>query len=389
MQLSEVQAVFTTAGDPDVLVWLQVPDVERLGQVIEQLRRRGRVTGTKTLIVLDTWSRPTGPSKRAASRSPSSAGRVGEGASAIARGGTGHGGARSARDWMQPESRWLERLDDDFDDRAPDHTDDRAQRRRVVQAHPCRAEREPHRRLVPCAGRLPDGLGQRPDLSPLLGQGHRPRTGRPCSFAAGRVLPVLRRRGLLRRRAEHQPGCLLQRFDVAAPGHTPRRPGHHGHRLHRPDLLHDDRRRGQCIRIRRAGLVRQPRGLGAANQISCVSPAFCIAAEGGPSVWNGHTWTQPNNLDSQGQLNAVSCATTTFCVLVDSSGSVLTWNGLGFTAPRRRSPPSPRSPAPTPPGSPACPARPRPSAGPWTPSVCSAGTGRPGAPARWSTTAMR
>jgi DNA-binding Lrp family transcriptional regulator len=52
-----VQAVFTTAGDPDALVWLQVPDVERLGQVIEQLRRRGRVTGTKTLIVLDTWSR--------------------------------------------------------------------------------------------------------------------------------------------------------------------------------------------------------------------------------------------------------------------------------------------------------------------------------------------
>jgi Lrp/AsnC family leucine-responsive transcriptional regulator len=58
IQLPEVQAVFTTAGDPDALVWLQVPDVERLGQVIEQLRRRGRVTGTKTLIVLDTWSPP-------------------------------------------------------------------------------------------------------------------------------------------------------------------------------------------------------------------------------------------------------------------------------------------------------------------------------------------
>ena len=57
IQLPEVQAVFTTAGDPDALVWLQVPDVVRLGQVIEQLRRRGRVTGTKTLIVLDTWSR--------------------------------------------------------------------------------------------------------------------------------------------------------------------------------------------------------------------------------------------------------------------------------------------------------------------------------------------
>ena len=35
----------------------QVPDVERLGHVIEQLRQGGRVTGTKTLIVLDTWSR--------------------------------------------------------------------------------------------------------------------------------------------------------------------------------------------------------------------------------------------------------------------------------------------------------------------------------------------
>jgi Lrp/AsnC family transcriptional regulator, leucine-responsive regulatory protein len=55
--LPEVQAVFTTAGDPDALVWVQVPDVERLGQVIERLRRGGRVTGTKTLIVLDTWSR--------------------------------------------------------------------------------------------------------------------------------------------------------------------------------------------------------------------------------------------------------------------------------------------------------------------------------------------
>lgn len=56
-QLPEVQAVFTTAGDPDALVWLQVPNVERLGHVIEKLRRGGRVTGTKTLIVLDTWSR--------------------------------------------------------------------------------------------------------------------------------------------------------------------------------------------------------------------------------------------------------------------------------------------------------------------------------------------
>jgi Lrp/AsnC family leucine-responsive transcriptional regulator len=70
-QLPEVQAVFTTAGDPDALVWLQVPDVERLGGVIEQLRRRGRVTGTKTLIVLDTWSRHrTLEPDRSAARKP-------------------------------------------------------------------------------------------------------------------------------------------------------------------------------------------------------------------------------------------------------------------------------------------------------------------------------
>ena len=56
--LPEVQALFTTAGDPDALVWLQVPDVGRSGPGDRSaLRKRGRVTGTKTLIVLDTWSR--------------------------------------------------------------------------------------------------------------------------------------------------------------------------------------------------------------------------------------------------------------------------------------------------------------------------------------------
>ncbi len=55
--LPEVQAVFATAGDPDALVWIRVRDLERLGQVIELLRRSGRVTGTKTLMVLGTWTR--------------------------------------------------------------------------------------------------------------------------------------------------------------------------------------------------------------------------------------------------------------------------------------------------------------------------------------------
>jgi DNA-binding Lrp family transcriptional regulator len=57
LDLPEVQAVFATAGDPDALVWIRVSDVERLGKVIELLRHSGRVTGTKTLMVLETWTR--------------------------------------------------------------------------------------------------------------------------------------------------------------------------------------------------------------------------------------------------------------------------------------------------------------------------------------------
>jgi DNA-binding Lrp family transcriptional regulator len=55
--MPEVVAVFTTAGDPDALVWLRVSDMDQLGHAIDRLRRSGRVTGTKTLIVLDTWTR--------------------------------------------------------------------------------------------------------------------------------------------------------------------------------------------------------------------------------------------------------------------------------------------------------------------------------------------
>jgi DNA-binding Lrp family transcriptional regulator len=53
--LPEVQAVFTIAGDPDALVWMRVKDVKDLTRVIDLLRRSGKVTGTKTLMVLDTW----------------------------------------------------------------------------------------------------------------------------------------------------------------------------------------------------------------------------------------------------------------------------------------------------------------------------------------------
>jgi Lrp/AsnC family leucine-responsive transcriptional regulator len=54
--LPEVEAVHTIAGDPDALVHLRVRDVADLTRVIDLLRRSGRVTGTKTLIVLASES---------------------------------------------------------------------------------------------------------------------------------------------------------------------------------------------------------------------------------------------------------------------------------------------------------------------------------------------
>lgn len=52
--LPEVDAVYTIAGDPDALVHLRVRDVADLTRVIDLLRRSGKVTGTKTLMVLET-----------------------------------------------------------------------------------------------------------------------------------------------------------------------------------------------------------------------------------------------------------------------------------------------------------------------------------------------
>ncbi|GAA3532744.1 Lrp/AsnC family transcriptional regulator [Nonomuraea rosea] len=57
----EVQAVFTIAGDPDALIHVRVRDLGHLQQVIDRLRTAGNVTGTKTLLVLGSWSRDGKP----------------------------------------------------------------------------------------------------------------------------------------------------------------------------------------------------------------------------------------------------------------------------------------------------------------------------------------
>lgn len=53
----EVQAVHTIAGELDALVQIRARDLPHLQQVIDQLRRAGAVTGTRTLMVLGSWNR--------------------------------------------------------------------------------------------------------------------------------------------------------------------------------------------------------------------------------------------------------------------------------------------------------------------------------------------
>jgi DNA-binding Lrp family transcriptional regulator len=56
--LGEVVEAFTTAGDPDAIVRVRVSDLDHLKRVVDRIRRTGKVTGTKTLIVLGSTSRP-------------------------------------------------------------------------------------------------------------------------------------------------------------------------------------------------------------------------------------------------------------------------------------------------------------------------------------------
>jgi DNA-binding Lrp family transcriptional regulator len=56
-KIPEVEEVLTTAGDPDAIVRIRVDDIEHLQRVVNRLRTGGGVTGTKTLVVLESWIR--------------------------------------------------------------------------------------------------------------------------------------------------------------------------------------------------------------------------------------------------------------------------------------------------------------------------------------------
>ena len=55
----EIQQFFTIAGDPDAVVRIVVSDADHLQRVVNAMRRTGKIAGTKTLIVLNSWDRST------------------------------------------------------------------------------------------------------------------------------------------------------------------------------------------------------------------------------------------------------------------------------------------------------------------------------------------
>lgn len=67
--IPEVEAFYTIAGDPDALVRLRTDDVDHLQRVVNQMRRSGKVAGTKTLIVMHSWTRTDGSPEQDGRRS--------------------------------------------------------------------------------------------------------------------------------------------------------------------------------------------------------------------------------------------------------------------------------------------------------------------------------
>lgn len=55
--IPEVIEVLTLAGDPDAIIRIRAANIYDLQRVVNLLRTNGRVTGTKTLVVLNSWSR--------------------------------------------------------------------------------------------------------------------------------------------------------------------------------------------------------------------------------------------------------------------------------------------------------------------------------------------
>ncbi len=70
--------------------------------------------------------------------------------------------------------------------------------------------------------------------------------------------------------------------------------------------------------------------------VSCPSTSFCAAVDSAGSVltFNGVAWSAPQDIDARVPLMSVSCPSASFCAAVDSAGSVLTFNGVAWGTPK-------------------------------------------------------
>ena len=286
------------------------------------------------------------------------------------------------------------RPDTHDDDRRQDDHDDRARRagRHVVQA-PSTSQPGTDLSVVSCPSPGVCLIGSTTGQTYRLFLDKVTALGPPRAvpFAAGRVLPFVRRRELLRGRAQPEPGRPLQRVGVAGARRPCRRPGHHRHRLHRapPSASPSTARATPSTTTAAAGPATSVPGAPPTRSRACRRPS-ASPPRAAPRSGTAAPGPSPTDADTQGQLNSVSCASTTFCVLVDSSGDVLTWNGQDFSRARLHCHRTARlrdqrlwADVGVVPDR-------RPSAAPSTPWVgSSAGTERRGAPAPSSTTGTR
>jgi hypothetical protein len=83
----------------------------------------------------------------------------------------------------------------------------------------------------------------------------------------------------------------------------------------------------------------QAAGTSAVNGVSCPTPSFCAAVDGGGNaiVWNGLTWSKPRPASPDGTINSVSCSSPTFCVALSSQEAVTfdarTWSAAVAVGP--------------------------------------------------------
>src|SRR5207249_9159000 len=86
------------------------------------------------------------------------------------------------------------------------------------------------------------------------------------------------------------------------------------------------------------GATVDPAGHLRVAKLSCAGSKFCMGIDPASGVavsWDGTRWGSSVPVDSGHTVTAVSCASARLCNAVDNHGSVVHWNGRGWSAARR------------------------------------------------------